>query len=422
MRKITILVSGIVLALAVAGLQTNRASAIETSGIGALPAHPRLDNPRTKSIFVYDIAPDDTITDGVKVVNNTDSTKTLAVYPVDSQASSDGAYACAQKVDPRKEVGSWIKLTQNQVTLQPNSSQIVPFTLTVPKAVKSGEHNGCIVVQDTATPTQKAGNGIVLSFRSALRVAVTTPGALHAELSFIDVKTHNINDKTIGISPILYDKGNVSVNPHIDTKLTGIFGIRHTFSNVAGVFPVFPNIKTRFNFELSKPFWGGWYHRDVVATYQKPLPSGELSNDVTTVNAKDVVVFIAPQPLAMTIEILVALAIVGLIAYVFWRLWLVRRLRSRSTATYTVQQSDTIESIAEHFAISWRQLAKINDIKSPYTLRAGQILKAPSPHVKSNQPQQNQTPPKPDDSDKPDKPADNPPADQPQGPQTPTIG
>jgi lipoprotein NlpD len=49
----------------------------------------------------------------------------------------------------------------------------------------------------------------------------------------------------------------------------------------------------------------------------------------------------------------------------------------RATAAhsaYVVQKGDTLYSIAWAFDLDYRELAKINDIKSPYALRAGQHL------------------------------------------------
>ena len=363
----------------------NQANAIETSGIGALPAHPRSDNPRTKSIFIYDVTGSDVITDGIKVINNTDTTKTLAVYPVDSQKSSDGAFACAQMADTRKDVGSWIKLAKDQVTLAANTNEVVPFTITVPLNVKAGENDGCIVVQDAAPATQKSGNGIVLSFRSALRVAITTPGDLKANLSFSDVKVRNINATTLGVSPIMKNEGNVSADPNISVKLNGIGPFHYSFASIGGQFPALPDQETRFNFELQKPYWGGWYNIDAQATYKQPLSSGELSDTVTTVNARELTVFIMPQLHALIIEAGIALLILILLI-----LLIVKIVRSHKSSTpkepelvdYFVKEGDTIESIAYHHRTTWKQLADSNKLQSPYILDVGQVIKVPGIHHK----------------------------------------
>lgn len=49
--------------------------AAETGGIGGKPANPRSDNPRTESIFVYELKPGETTKDAVEIYNNTDEQK-----------------------------------------------------------------------------------------------------------------------------------------------------------------------------------------------------------------------------------------------------------------------------------------------------------------------------------------------------------
>lgn len=366
---------------------TSQASAIETSGIGALPAHPRSENPRTKSIFVYDVTGNDVVSDAIKVINNTDTTKTLAVYPVDSQKSSDGAFACAQMADPKKAVGSWIKLAKSQVTLEANTNEVVPFTLTVPANVSAGEHDGCIVVQDAAPATQKSGNGIVLSFRSALRVAITTPGDLKANLSFTGVKIRDISSAVLGISPVIKNDGNVSADPSISVKLNGVGPLHYTFTTVGGQFPALPNQETRFNFEMPKPYWGGWYNIAVQATYKKPLSSGELSDTVTAANAAEATIFVMPQQQALIIE-----GGVGAVILILLILLIIKLIhRSKSSPPeepelidYLVKEGDTIESVAYHHHTTWKHLADINKLQSPYIMDVGQIIKVPAVRRKSH--------------------------------------
>lgn len=45
--------------------------------------------------------------------------------------------------------------------------------------------------------------------------------------------------------------------------------------------------------------------------------------------------------------------------------------------TYTVQKGDTLFDISQKFNISWTTLATLNNLKSPFTLKAGQIIKIP---------------------------------------------
>ena len=44
---------------------------------------------------------------------------------------------------------------------------------------------------------------------------------------------------------------------------------------------------------------------------------------------------------------------------------------------YTVQKGDTLFNVSQKYNISWSTLATINSLKSPYTLKPGQVLKIP---------------------------------------------
>lgn len=346
--------------------------AIESSGIGAVPANPRPDNPRSKSIFVYESPAGQTIQDAVVVINNKPQVQTLKVYPVDSQRSSDGAFACAQAADEKKEVGSWIQLAQNEVTLQPNSSQKVDFTLTIPANAEVGEHNGCIAVEESKPTQQAAGNGITLSFRSALRVALTVPGNIYANLQFSELKYSVLQDK-VRVSPVVKNEGNVSVDAQVRTALQNIWG--STFNAAEGQFAVLHKDESRFNFELDRPFWGGWYKLVTSAEYT-PLRDGTPGDQKKTLQAEEQLVFVPPNGLASLLYIIVPLLLlIGL--FVWWRYrrhW--RGLQER-TIIYKAKDGDTLTSIANKAKVDWKKLAKLNNLKPPYGLEAGQSLKIP---------------------------------------------
>ncbi len=123
---------GSVIALTVLGMSFS-VSAIEYGGFGGRPAFPREDNARTESIFIHTLEPGITQKEGVKVVNNTQEKKTFLIYGSDLTPSTDGAFACKQFLEEKKDVGTWIELSKNEVTLDPGTNQVIPFTITVPK-------------------------------------------------------------------------------------------------------------------------------------------------------------------------------------------------------------------------------------------------------------------------------------------------
>lgn len=366
-------IAGSTLTVGISLLLGTVAGAVESHGIGAVPAHPRADNPRSSSIFVYEIKPGSDIQDAIKVVNNTDTKRNIKIYPVDSQHSSDGAFACAQAADKQAAVGTWIKLASERITLEPMSNEVVPFTLQVPQSADSGEHNGCIAVQEDLPPQESSTNGIVLSFRSAIRVAITVPGAIHAKVSFLDIYSEVARDK-LRLSPVLKNDGNVSVDADLSVGLKNILGMQ--VASASGKFSLLKSEESRFNFEVEDPFWGGWYQKVGSINY---VPLRENTADQGAkqfAGAQSEWVYINPQPAAALIEIIAVLGIAGGIAYYLWNRQQHRLLATRTT-DYRVQPGDNLQALAAGANISWQKLAKLNDLKPPYSLTTGQTIRLP---------------------------------------------
>lgn len=365
---------------------TQPVRAVESFGIGAIPANPQPDNPRTKSIFVYDTPAGKVVNDGVRVINNSQSTRTMKVYAVDSEQSSDGAFACAQAAQTPKDVGSWIKLQKTEVTLDPGKSEVVPFTLTTPPNVDVGEHDGCIAIEESKPPAQSSNNGIVLSFRSALRVAAIVPGDISAKLQFIEVKDNMIQNKLV-LSPVLKNTGNISVDAGIHVGLVNVFG--QQVSGDEGQFAVLTKNESRFNFETTPPFWGGWYKLQSSADYQPLRQSLAKNTPKATVEGPSRWLYVAPHPLALLIY---AVVIVGLVVGSAW--WVIRRRTWRfmhqHATMYVIEEGDNLQTLAASHKVNWKILAKLNKLRPPYALKPGQHLKIPDPK-KSVPPKQRTT-------------------------------
>jgi len=360
---------GIALFVAIGLAATPAAYAVESFGVGARPANPKADNPRTQSIFVYQLAPGASASDAVLIINNADKKKTINIYGVDSQNSSDGAFACAQAADAKKSVGNWLSLEQAQVSLEPGQQTKVPFTITIPPSADVGEHNGCIAVQAVDAVDSTNHNGISLSFRSALRVAVTVPGELKSELK-VDAVNYDITNDKLVVTPTFKNVGNISVDAKITSRVDSLFGA--LVEAARGTFPVLRDATGTFNFETNRPFWGGYYTLATSASY-KPL-SGDGAERQT--NEVSQAVFIPPHPLALLVEILVVLIVIGAIAYVIWRK---RRHveHMRFSRHHTIKTGEDVESIAADYGVSWKLVARINKLKPPYTLKPGEKILIP---------------------------------------------
>lgn len=375
MKKTVLMIASVgILAL----LMASTVLAIDYAGIGSQPANPRADNPRTNSIFIYNINPGEQKSDGIKIFNNTDSKKTISVNAVDSVIASGGSFACAQEVEPKLDVGAWINLSSNSVVLAPGASVVVPFTITAPVSADVGEHDGCITVQEVSPTSADSSqdNGVVLSFRSAIRVVATIPGEITKELSLRSVAVSQTDDGKILIVPTARNNGNVSLDAKISVSLKTIFGTE--VASNGGTYPILSHSIADWNFDFAEPFWGGLYRADVVATYNTDT-SAELGKDGAgdkSISLSSAVFYAPPSLMAGLIELAAVAAILAGLVHLINRKIRRRRI-SKNWASYIVQVDDSITSVASKYHIRWKRLALANNLKAPYVLRTGDRLKVP---------------------------------------------
>lgn len=356
--------------------------------IGGRPAMPRENEPRSQSIFIHTLKKGQAVDDKVLVSNQSDQTQTIVLYAVDAIPSNTGSFTCKQRAEANTDAGAWIKLAKSEITLKANDSDIVNFKVTAPKDVDIGEHNACLAFESKDDEGQVSGN-LRIRTRSAIRVALTIPGKLHREISIASYEIDQKNYQqryTIG----LHNVGNVSADTNVEVRLRTLFG--GTVYTNGGNYPVLANKNLELSYENDKsPFFGGWYFAEASASYDKNAStwSAQRTTELTTVYAKNQIIFIWPQPFAIVIIILLVAIIIWLI------IWLLRHEKQRleivrSWQSHTIKKGETIQSLADSRSVSWKKLARINKLKAPYALLPGEKLYIPrkkplsrtSPHTK----------------------------------------
>jgi len=353
----------------------NNASAIGYGGIGGRPAYPRDDNPRTESIFIHTLEPGSFQNEGVLVLNNTGEEKTLLVYAVDSVVSSGGVFACQQLSASKTGVGAWINLAKFELKLDSGGSEIVPFTITVPENASVGEQNGCIVIQEKKE-IEEGQAGVTISFRTGLRVLITIPGEIIRKLEIVDFNTKHLDDGSYLLQPSVKNLGNVSIDADIQiiTRFFGLDYIQH-----GGKFPVLRGEISDWNFELKKPFWGGWYQSGFIVKYEEgqEVEIGKESGEQEVIlEGPSVWFFSTPKPLALAIEIIILLSIISS-GLLFWLSIKRKKWINENWIEYKIKIGEDIKTIAERFDVSWKLLVKTNKLQPPYVLKKGQKIKTP---------------------------------------------
>ncbi len=289
-------------------LSPNFAQAIEYGGVGGKPANPIAGNSRTESIFIHTLEPGATQEDGVLVVNNSPETKTLLVYAADSTPSTDGAFACKQLTEEKTDVGAWITLKKSEVTLESGTKETVPFTIRTPLTASVGEHNGCILIQEKKAAVE-GQTGAAISMRTGLRVAITIPGDILRKLE-IGALTVAPTDAGFSLTPTVKNIGNVSIDANVRVITRNFIGMTH-FTN-GGEFPILRGDTSQWNFDLKRPFWGGFYRSTPGVEYDENPEAGvglKSGKALTNLTGATVWFFSFPTLPALLIEILVLLFI-----------------------------------------------------------------------------------------------------------------
>ncbi len=239
-------------------------------------------------------------------------------------------------------------------------------------------------MQANQQPSTTEG-GIALSFRSAIRIAVTIPGDIvkAVTVSNVALEANERDNNKYTIKPSLTNTGNVSLDTSITSRLVSLFGV--TSASTTSTYPVLPATSASWNFEVDRPFWGGLYQAVVDATYNANVDDslGQVSDDAETITSSgnSGYVFVMPHPAALAIELFILLAFAVVVFL------LVRRLTHRRTVAkhwrhHTVVEGQSLQKIAKHYGVSWKKLATANRIRAPYHIEAGDKLKVPPPNQK----------------------------------------
>ncbi|MDB5186931.1 MAG: hypothetical protein JWM07_403 [Candidatus Saccharibacteria bacterium] len=368
-------IAAVLLVLGVLTVSVN-VSALSAGGIGGRPANPDPNNPRTQSIFIINTDKGETKKDVILVANNSDRKQTIELYAVDGVVTNTGSFTCSQESEAKQRMGAWISIDKSAVTLDPGKSEEVGFTLAMPTTADVGEHNGCIVFQSADDEEQASGN-VRIRTRQAIRVVATVPGNLQRNVEVAGFTTGVDNGKqTYALN--LKNTGNVSADVDAKVYLTSLFG-SVVYENGGG-YPVLADQKLDLSFVNEKsPFFGGWYYASAKIAYDEragTFGTGDTQHLIQK-ETKRQLVFIAPT-IAGT---LTSIALLGLIGSGIG--WLLLRRRNRLNAlknwdNYTVEQGDSIQSIATQHDVSWKKLAAINSIAAPYVLKEKTIIRVPA--------------------------------------------
>lgn len=327
--------------------------------------------------FNFEVPPGQSVGASIIVQNLGADPITVSTYSADGTNSSQGTFALTSKSHPQQYIGTWVSFENDQTTIAPRGEATIPFTLTVPANATPGNYGGGIAVE--ASSAELKGDDEL-----SQAGAVSTAARIYVR-TFVDVPGEKVSD---------YEWNNFSFNGKTENKRSYFhFSFKNNGNTIAIVEPKIeltgfpplenstlslPQITLQPGTELSnlelrwddQPSFGYYMATATVTFSEFDIANNQKTN--TTTQQRTLTINLTP--LYLTVIILIAiLLVIGALVY---RSVVMKRTRSE-WKSYKVQSKDTITSLAKEHDIDWQQLAKVNRLKKPYTIKPGQTVLVP---------------------------------------------
>lgn len=200
----------------------------------------------TRTQFEYEVPPKGRIVDYVAISNLRFEPVKVRLFAKDATTTTDSPYAVqASEVKP-VDIGSWMSLKKDTITLPPRSETIVPFQLGVPFNASPGDHAGAIVVSLLAKEAKPEGGTVVVDHRVGLRVLLRVPGDFQARVEIADLKTTWASPGTVlgrGETVVSYtvrNTGNLRVATKGVVSLDRVLGLPSVTANTEPIKEIQP--------------------------------------------------------------------------------------------------------------------------------------------------------------------------------------
>jgi hypothetical protein len=230
MRKLYVLLLSLFLATATA--TATAAAPAHAADNGSWSVYPAASRIAARPYFYLSADPGQTIDDKVVVSNRTGRPLTFRLYAADAyNTARDGGFAVRTVAEKQRGVGAWARPAKTRVTVPAHGRVTVPFTLSVPEGAEPGDHPGALVALDERI--DKGDGAVALGVQRAVaaRVYLRVGGPTVPAIAVEDVRVSHhqplvpgLGDSGATISYTLRNTGNVTLNPKVELRATGLFG------------------------------------------------------------------------------------------------------------------------------------------------------------------------------------------------------
>ncbi len=315
--------------------------------------------------------PGETVNGTIVIKNVAQKPINLKIYPVDGTRTPEGNFAATTLDKKQVAIGEWTTLDKNELALKTDEKAEVNFTIKLPTIIPPGIYSGAIAVENAPAEQQQAaaaGPGVSVKTRMIMPIVVQIPGEKN-----YDIKINNFSHEDTNINHRFYvdieNKGNVAIATKVALTITNWDGTLEEipersfllYQNEAAHFPIYWD---------KKPLWGLFKANAKLTYYEKDIFNGSES----LINSEERELTFAVIP---WMYLVIIIAVIVLLASLLTAKKLRMMFISNKSQDYIVKEGETLTGISEKNNVSWKLIAKINKIKAPYALSAGQKIKLP---------------------------------------------
>lgn len=180
--------------------------------------------------FRYELDPGDVVEDHLEVTNYSDRAVLFDLVSSDGIIGPDGAFDILPASDEPQETGAWVEI-QETVEIEPLSSAVVPFTLTVPDDALPGDHPGGIAASVNRVGEGEEGALVGMDTRVGARIHLRVSGEVVPHIAVTDLSAtykpswNPFQPGTLHLDYTALNDGNVRLGSTQTLSTAGLFGV-----------------------------------------------------------------------------------------------------------------------------------------------------------------------------------------------------
>lgn len=334
------------------------------------------------SWFIYEQEAGQTIEDVATLKNFSDKPATVNLYAVDATSSETGSFILKFREEEQKGIGYWSDVETKSITIEPQQTIDIPFTIVLPEGIPPGQYLGGLIAE-TGSPhevdmeahedcveQQLCGTSVSVRTRIGTRIYLTIPGKTYEDYELTDFSAIKSITGTTKFQFRIENNGNVAYEPlALINVYDGMGNVYETIEKKLGTSSpgtvIHPVVKMK-----NRPLIGNFSAKATV-TFERKFGSSEFHSASPT-ETLELQFWVMPWEIIF-IVILILIAISGIMIQ-RKRIW--KKYMANAEA-YVVQEGEDIGDIAKNHHINWKRLAKFNKLKAPYLVDKGQTLMVP---------------------------------------------